>query len=65
MAIQDGALRTEAEKGTNVGDYDPAMRTEAQKDGGAPPARTYRVFITSSITGILMGVASFIKSISL
>jgi hypothetical protein len=64
MAAQDGALRTEAEKGTNVGDYDPAMRTEAQKDGGAPPARN-RMMVTSSITGLLVGIASIIKNIFL
>lgn len=63
MAAQDGALRTEAEKGTNVGDYDPAMRTEAEKDGGAPPARTYRIFVTSVVTWLLMGIAYFYRNI--
>lgn len=62
MAAQDGALRTEAEKGTNVGDYDPAMRTEAQKDGGAPPARN-RMMVTSVVSWLLVGIAYFYKNI--
>ena len=47
-----GALRTEAEKGTNVGTYDAAVRTEDEKEISENITATAALAFAGSATGI-------------